>query len=142
MANIISTPSTGQPIDTQYIYDIANALNTINNNINSDSSSRYQTATTQVNAKTSNLVIWTGIIAGEQSKQVTKDSVTTKTVTFDNVKFGNTPVVTATICNSTNNTVKPTLSMGVPSSTQVSFNITYSGTGKVSFDLHVIAIGI
>jgi hypothetical protein len=137
MADIITTPSTGQPIDTQYISDIANALNTINANINTSKNSRI----TGSSFKTSDLKIWTGVINVLNTTKVTTSTLTPVSVTFDGISFTNTPVVTATICNSSSNTTKPIISMGIPSSTQVNFSISYTSSGTASYSLHVIAIG-
>jgi hypothetical protein len=139
MAKVPSLPSNGQPIDTQYIYDIVSSLIDINKEIASSGSSNVQDLPAQ---KTSNLKIQARTInAVSAAKKVSKTSSETGTLTFKTA-FTQVPVVTATLVSRSSTTVKANLTITAVNTTTVSYKIDFDTNGFTTLDLNVIAIGV
>jgi len=139
MAKVPSLPSNGQPIDTQYIYDIVSSLIDINKEIASSGSSNIQDLPAQ---KTSNLKIQARTInAVSAAKKVSKTSSETGTLTFKTA-FTQVPVVTATLVSRSSTTVKANLTITAVNTTTVSYKIDFDTNGFTTLDLNVIAIGV
>jgi hypothetical protein len=139
MAKVPSLPSNGQPIDTQYIYDIVSSLIDINKEIASSGSSNVQDLPAQ---KTSNLKIQARTInAVSAAEKVSKTSSKTGTLTFKTA-FTQVPVVTATLVSRSSTTVKANLTITAVNTTTVSYKIDFDTNGFTTLDLNVIAIGV
>jgi len=139
MAKVPSLPSNGQPIDTQYIYDIVSSLIDINKEIASSGSSNIQDLPAQ---KTSNLKIQARTInAVSAAKKVSKTSSETGTLTFKTA-FTQVPVVAATLVSRSSTTVKANLTITAVNTTTVSYKIDFDTNGFTTLDLNVIAIGV
>ena len=143
MAQVPSLPSNGQPIDTQYIYDIVNSLISINNAISStgstsiqignNSSVIQQTNNVKFDAKTVNVV--------KAGTNVTTSTSITGQIAYSS-QFNQIPVVTATVVTRSGTTVKPRLSITGVSTSAVSYQIDFDAKGTTTLDLSIIAIGV
>lgn len=138
MAKVPSLPSNGQPIDTQYIYDIVSSLIDINKEIASSGSSNVQDFPAQ---KTANLKIQARTVnAVSAATKVSKTTSTTGSVNFKTA-FTQVPVVTATLVSRSSTTVKASLTITSVTTTTVSYKIDFDTNGFTTLDLNVIAIG-
>jgi hypothetical protein len=139
MAKVPSLPSNGQPIDTQYIYDIVSSLIDINKEMASSGSSNVQDLPAR---KTSNLKIQAKTVpAVNAAENVKKSSSKTGTLQFTTA-FTQVPVVTATLVSRSSTTVKANLTITAVNTTTVSYKIDFDTNGFTTLDLNVIAIGV
>jgi hypothetical protein len=142
MAKVPSLPSNGQPIDTQYLYDIVNSLISINGELASTGTSQVQSYTSQpVSVKTNNVKIQARVVNVVNSANVTVKSPTTGQIAF-NTQFGQTPIVTATLMSRSSSTVKATLTITGVDSSAVYYKIDYDKDGNTTLDVSIIAIGV
>ena len=142
MAKVPSLPSNGQPIDTQYIYDIVSSLISINSELASYGNSTIRVAgQTVAKAKTNSINFdaqtVTAVSAGSDVK---KGQSKTGQVAFGTF-FNKTPVVTATIVSKSTTTVKATVTITAVDTTSVYYKIDFDSDGKTTLDLNIIAIG-
>jgi hypothetical protein len=136
MAQVPTLPSNGQPIDTQYIYDIVSSLISINGELATSGSSDIQS----VGVKTNNLK-FQAKTQPVVDAQVSKDSPTTGQVFFK-TSFSQVPVVTATLVSTGSSTVKPTLTITGVDNSALYYSVTYDSKGKTTLSINVIAIGV
>ena len=142
MAKVPSLPSNGQPIDTQYIYDIVNSLISINSELASYGNSNIKVlGQTIAQSKTNSISIdaqtVTAVTAGSDVKKGTSKTGSIQFATF----FTKTPVVTATIVSKSTTTVKSTVTITAVDTTSVYYKIDFDADGKTTLDLNIIAIG-
>lgn len=137
MAYTPSLPSNGQPIDTQYIYDIVRSLIEINTTISSTGESNIQdypsqkTSEIKVQAKTVNII---------NSETVTDKTSKTGQISFK-TQFNQIPIVTATLVSRGSNTVKTNLTITGVDTSAVYYKIDFTNTGITTLDINVIAVG-
>jgi hypothetical protein len=142
MAKVPSLPSNGQPIDTQYLYDIVSSLISINGELASTGSSQIQSYTNQpTSAKTSNIKFQARVVNVLNSANVTAKTPTTGQISF-NTQFGQAPIATATLVSKSSSTVKATLTITGIDTSAVYYKIDYDKDGVVTLDVSVIAIGV
>jgi hypothetical protein len=141
MAKVPSLPSNGQPIDTQYIYDIVNSLISINSEINTSGTSnvkRYtevypvaKTSSLNIDAQTKNVV---------NAEQVKKSDAKTDQASFATT-FTQIPVVTATLVSRGSSSVNASVIITSVDKTGVNYKIVYDRDGTTTLDVNIIAIG-
>jgi hypothetical protein len=142
MAKVPSLPSNGQPIDTQYIYDIVSSLISINTEL-----ATYGNSNIKVNnsnyptSKTSSLSVDAQTINIVNSEKVTKTVAKTGQIPFSTT-FTKTPVVTATLVSKSTTTVKATVTITAIDLTSIYYKVDFDSDGTTTFDLNVIAIGL
>jgi len=142
MAQVPSLPSNGQPIDTQYLYDIVNSLISINGEISSTGSSQTQVYTEQpVTTKTNNLKFQARTVNIVNSAKVTKKNPSTGQISF-NTQYNQTPIVTATLVSRSTSTVKATLTITGVDTSAVYYKVDYETDGTTTLDVNIIAIGV
>lgn len=143
MAIVPSLPSNGQPIDTQYIYDIVNSLISINNAISTTGSSSIRIGTgAPTTAVTGNLKFDAKTVNVLKSgSSVSDTTVNTGQIAF-NSQFNQIPVVTVSLVTKSNTTVKSTLIITGIDTSAVYYQVTHVGKGKTELDANVIAIGL
>jgi hypothetical protein len=142
MAIVPSLPSNGQPIDTQYLYDIVNSLISINNAISTTGSSSIQVGATKSTAVTGNLKFDAKTVnVVKAGSDVTESTINTGQISFTS-QFNQIPVVTATLVAKSNTTVKSTLTITGVDTSAVYYQVTHSGKGKTNLDANIIAIGL
>jgi hypothetical protein len=137
MAQVPSLPSNGQPIDTQYIYDIVNSLISINNSISTVGTTFINTP----NANTANVNFDAQTFPIATSAKVTKDTVLTGQIPF-RTTFSQNPVVTLTVVSKSTTTVNANVTITGVDTSAVYWKATFDGEATTSLDLNVIAIGL
>ena len=140
----IPLPERGQPIDLAYMYQIANSINDLNNQISGT------IATSTVNngielredLSTNNLKFYATTVTYEAG------SVSAGTSRDWNVSFSPSflyvPVVTATVQNNTSSTAGNNITLVIKNITtgRVDGNIRYNEAGSINISINVIAIGL
>ena len=142
MAIVPTLPSNGQPIDTQYIYDIVNSLISINNEISSigqshikvgtQSSSNVSTNKVNIDAQTVNIVT---------SATVAKKTPQSGQIAFTS-QFSQTPVVTLSLVSKSTTAIGATVTITGVDTSAVYYKVTFDGDGTTTLDLNVIAVGV
>jgi len=140
----IPLPERGQPIDLAYMYQIANSINDLNNQISGT------IATSTVNngielredLSTNNLKFYATTVtyeAGSVSAGTSRDWDVTFSPSFLYV-----PVVTATVQNNTSSTAGNNITLVIKNITtgRVDGNIRYNEAGSINISINVIAIGL
>ena len=140
----IPLPERGQPIDLAYLYQIANAINDLNN---------------QITTSNTTSVINNGINLREDvSTNNLRFFATTKNIQVGNVSAGSSeswsadfspdflyvPVVTATVQNNTSSTAGDNITLVLKNITtsRVDGNVRYNAGGSIDININVIAIGV
>lgn len=137
-------PERGQPLDLTYIYQMANAINDLNNQVvsNSVTSVINNGINLREEARTGNLRFYattTSIQAGSVS------AGTSRAWSADfSPNFLYTPVVTATVQNNTSSTAGNNITLVIKSVTtgKVEGNLIYNAAGSIDITINVIAVGI
>ena len=137
MAKVPSLPSNGQPIDTQYIYDIVSSLISINGELATTGYSDVQAS----NVKTNNLRFQALSQNVVNSATVSKDAPTSGQVFFK-TPFTQTPIATATLVSKTTSSQGATLTITGVDNSAVYYTVNYTTKGKTTLDINVIAIGV
>jgi hypothetical protein len=137
MAQVPSLPSNGQPIDTQYIYDIVSSLISINGELATTGYSDVQAS----NVKTNNLRFQALSQNVVNSATVSKDAPTSGQVFFK-TPFTQTPIATATLVSKTTSSQGATLTITGVDNSAVYYTVNYTTKGKTTLDINVIAIGV
>lgn len=142
MAKVPSLPSNGQPIDTQYLYDIVNSLISINSELASYGNSNIKVAGQTVAKTKTNSISFdaqtvTAVSAGSDVKKGESKTGSVAFATF----FNKAPVVTATLVSKSTTTVKATVTITAVDTTSVYYKIDFDSNGKTTLDLNIIAIG-
>jgi len=142
MAKVPSLPSNGQPIDTQYLYDIVNSLISINSELASYGNSNIKIAGQTVAKKKTNSISFDAqtVTAVSSGSDVKKGESKTGQVQFATF-FQKVPVVTATVVSKSTTTVKATVTITAVDTTSVYYKIDFDSNGKTTLDLNIIAIG-
>jgi hypothetical protein len=140
----IPLPERGQPIDLAYLYQIANAINDLSN---------------QITTSNTTSVVNNGINLREDvSTNNLRFFATTKNIQVGNVSAGSSeswsadfspdflyvPVVTATVQNNTSSTAGDNITLVLKNITtsRVDGNVRYNAGGSIDININVIAIGV
>ena len=145
MAYVPSLPSTGQPIDTSYVYDIVQSLISINNELSTDGNS-----TINNNSGTSSLVRTSNINIVAQTisdSRLVSSSITTGTpfvgvVNFENNSFNKSPIVIANLVAFDKSTAQLFLTVTKVTTSSFSWSAYCSVKGSASYNISFIAIGV
>ena len=142
MAQVPSLPSNGQPIDTQYIYDIVNSLISINSAITTTGSSNVMVGRVPYpTVNTSNVNVDAQSIPILNNQSVDTKTPYTSFIPFKTT-FSQTPVVTATLVAKSTSTVNGTVTITGVDTSAVYYKVTFSDKGKITLDLNIIAVGV
>ena len=142
MAKVPSLPSNGQPIDTQYIYDIVNSLISINSELATTGTSNVKVGTTKYGTpKTSSLNVDAQSINVVNAVNVKKANATTGQLAFTTA-FTKPPVVTATLVSKSTSAVRAAVTITAVDTTSVYYKINYDTDGLTTLDLNIIAVGV
>lgn len=142
MAQVPSLPSNGQPIDTQYIYDIVNSLISINSAITTVGSSNVKIGSVPYpTVNTSNLNVDAQSIPILNNQSVDSTTPYTNFIPFKTT-FSQTPVVTATLVSKSTTTVNGTVTITGVDTSAVYYKVAFSDKGKITLDLNIIAVGV
>lgn len=142
MAKVPSLPSNGQPIDTQYIYDIVNSLISINSEIATTGSSNIKVGNTKYGTSKTNAINFDAQTVNiVNSESVKKANAKTGQIAFT-TSFNRVPVVTATLVLKSTSSVKATVSITAVDTTAVYYKVDFDSDGTTTLDLNIIAIGV
>jgi hypothetical protein len=139
----ISLPQQGQPLDVNYIYQIAREINSLNNQLmESRTTSVVNNGFKREEMRTNNLRFY-AMTESVVSANVAANSSQERSVAFD-PPFLNTPVVVASIRNSTNSTAGNNIILTTKSVSAggAVFELLYNRAGNVSINIDIIAIGV
>lgn len=148
MASVPTLPSTGQPIDTQYIYDIVSSLISINTELATTGNSYVDNGTTASTSKTGNLKFASKTVSNlpiSNGKIYNVGDTSGTTISFDNGSvFTKPPIVVANLVATD---VKPGIGqfiLTISSITTAGFNWNVYCTvkGPANYNLSFIAIGV
>jgi hypothetical protein len=141
MAKVPSLPSNGQPIDTQYLYDIVNSLISINSELASYGNSNIKVKGKNVaKSKTNSISFDAQTVTAVPNTDVKVGDSKTGSVQFGTF-FTKEPVVTATLVSKSTTTVSANVVITAVDTTSVYYKITFTSAGKTTLDLNIIAIG-
>jgi hypothetical protein len=146
MANIVRTPSAGQPIDATYLLELANAINTLASNISTSPTMKLTSINTPSagvqTVKTSEAAFIGGYV------EVSSGNVAAGTAVKWDYSFPSyfkyPPVVTATPISVSGADAGTGVSVMIKSVGQnlVSGTVTFAGTGNLTVGLNLIIVGI
>ena len=141
MAKVPSLPSTGQPIDTQYIYDIVNSLISINAELSTNGSSNIKIQNEKYPvSKTSSLNFDAQTVNVVNSEKVITNGSKSGQLAFSTA-FSKVPVVTATVVSKSTTNIPAVVTITNVDKTTVYYKITFLQSGTTTVDLSFIAIG-
>lgn len=141
MAKVPSLPSNGQPIDTQYLYDIVNSLISINSELATYGSSNIKVAGQSVaKTKTNSISFDAQTVNAVPATDVKVGDSKTGSIAFATF-FNKAPIVTATLVSKSTTTVSANVVITAVDTTSVYYKITFTSAGKTTLDLNIIAIG-
>lgn len=140
----IPLPERGQPLDVTYIYQMAEAINTLS---------------TQISSATANTTTVNIPLVGEQTLKTSEAKIvaTYKQITSTDVKSGNTeafscnfsafkypPIVSATVVNTDATTAGKDVTVVVTSVTtsRVDGFVRFGTDGKLSVVVHLVLVGV
>jgi hypothetical protein len=142
----IPLPERGQPLDLSYIYQVANAVNELSNDV-SPSVYKYVTIDTPAAGKQSVRVAESRIIGGyvEVANNSTVTAGNERTFSYDfptDFKFA--PIATATILNIGNTPAGKNVSVVLKTVTTSRLEgiVTFNASGNLSVAVNIIVIGI
>lgn len=138
----IQYPERGQPLDIDYLYQMARSINELNDKLASSKtlSSIYNGTAQQ--SLTTNQIRFYSTVKNLTINSVTANKVEDLTVNFDTL-FTNRPVVTVTIANNNTSSVGTNAIASIKSITtsSVQFNILFLKAGSVDININIVAIG-
>jgi hypothetical protein len=143
----IPLPERGQPLDLSYIYQVANAVNELSNDV-SPSVYKYVTIDTPAAGKQSVRVAESRIIGAYIADVANNSTVTAgneRTFSYDfPTDFKFTPIATATIVNVGNTPAGKNVSVVLKTVTTSRLEgiVTFNASGNLSVAVNIIVIGI
>lgn len=147
MAQLPDLPSTGQPIDTQYIYSIVDSLYAINTELATSGTSYIDNGVSASTEKTAGLKITAKRVTDlpiSNGQTLVSGGTNGTTIPFDNISFTKPPVVVASLVSSDIQAGNAQLILTISSITTSGFNwktyCTVKGISK--YDISYIAIGV
>lgn len=146
MANILRTPSAGQPIDATYLLEIAKAVNDLSDRIAATSTMQYLTVDTKTLGKQSIKTSEARIIGGYMdvfSGTVTANEEKSFTYNFP-PDFKYPPIITATPVAIAGSSSGTGVSVVIKSITQnqVTGVVSFSTGGNFAIGVNLIIVGI
>lgn len=143
MAKVPSLPSNGQPIDTQYLYNIVESLISINSELSTYGGATVRVANKDYGVKkTSNLSFDAQTVNVVNSSEAVSSKVPKTGLVAFSTPFTKAPVVTATLQSKEGSTTNATVTITSVSSNSVSYKVDFSKDGNTTLDLNIIAIGV
>ena len=142
----VPLPERGQPIDVAYLYQVANALNQLSDQV-STATYNYTTIDTvsagKQNIKTSEARVIGGYINVANNSTVTASTTKTFTYAFPS-DFKYTPIVTASVINSGKTSAGENVSVVLTDVTRSSVSglVRFNASGDVSTIVNIIVIGV
>jgi hypothetical protein len=136
---ILSTPNRGQPLDVDYIAQIATQVNQLTTLVGDRSSSF--SSVNDVSVKTSDMKFFAKTVNVFASTNKTDGDAVDYTVSYP--PFNGNPIVTATIVSGASSTIgdDATVVMKNISSSNCTFRITFNTGGNLDIFVNIIAIG-
>ena len=142
----VPLPERGQPIDVAYLYQMANGINQLSDQV---SSATYNYATIDTasagpqNIKTSEMRVVGGSVTVQNNSTVTASSTKTFTYQFSG-DFKYTPIVTATPVNIGKTTAGENVSVVITDITRSSVTglVRFNTGGDLSTVVNLVIIGI
>jgi hypothetical protein len=138
----IQYPERGQPLDVDYLYQVARSINSLNDKLSTSKTlSSIFADTGQTSLTTSQIRFYTTKKA-YTSSSVAANRTEEITVNFDTM-FTKPPIVTATIQNNVTSSVGTNAIVTVKgvSTGLVQLNVTFLKAGAVDININVVAIG-
>lgn len=146
MANRISPPDRGQPLDVSYIYQLATTLNDLADSV-STATAKYATVNTRdagpQSMKTSETKFYAGYFDVVNNETVTVGQTKPFSITF-NTDFKYAPIATATPMNVGTSIIGNDVTVVITSITtsRIDGVVRFNSAGSVSVSVNVIAIGV
>lgn len=136
---ILSTPNRGQPLDVDYIAQMASQVNQLTT-IVGDRSSSFSSIN-DVSVKTSDMKIFAKTVNVFASTNKTDGDVVDYTISYP--PFNGNPVVTATIVSGAASTIgdDATVVLKNISTSSCTFRVTFNTGGNLDIFVNVIAMG-
>jgi hypothetical protein len=135
----IPLPEKGQPLDVNYIYEMANQINNLTNTIavRSSTSSRINTQS----ETTSNLRIFASTISISRTAAT---SGQTETFSFNYPELKFVPVATATIVNNSGSDAgkASTAVLNIVTTSKAEGVVRFGASGAIDLSVNVIVVGI
>lgn len=143
--SIIPLPQRGQPLDVTYIYQIASTVNDLSTKIAS-TTKNYSSINNGVTNPQNVTYAETKFVASSvavTSAGVDSNNQKAFSYTFPS-EFKYSPVVTATVVNTGSNSsgISATVVLTSITTSRVDGLVKFSGTGSLSLNVHLIAIGV
>lgn len=138
---ILATPSRGQPLDVDYISQIATQVNQLTTLVG-DKSTAYSNVNT-VSAKTSDLKFFATTVNVSAATNNTSGDVVD--YTFNYPAFKGIPIITATVVSGTTTATineSATVSVKNPGSQGATIRVRYYTNGTLNINVNIIAIGL
>jgi len=137
----IPLPERGQPLDVNFLYEIANQINTLNNAVSQNINSSSQVKDVS-NRPTSSINIYAQEVPVPDGNR-TAGSTYDVTVTFG-VKFQYPPVVLATVLTRDQSAASKNVILYVKDvvTSTCTVGVRYNEAGQSSISINVLAIGI
>lgn len=135
---VLPRPERGQPLDVDYIYELANAINSVSNTVAVKFSS-----TSQINQETDSTSSLKIYAATQQLNIKSPKADETTTFTFSYPTFKSTPVVTTTILNSDGSAAGNNIILTVKNVTPTQCTVTalFKKAGNLNVSVNLIAVG-
>jgi hypothetical protein len=142
----IPLPERGQPLDLSYIYQVANAVNELSNDVSS-SVYKYVTVDTPVSGKQSVKITESKVVGAFVEVANNTDIVVGNERAFSysfQTDFKFPPIVTATVINTGNTPAgkNTTVILNPPTTGKIDGVVRFNTAGNVSVNVNIIAIGI
>lgn len=141
----ISLPEKGQPLDVNYIYEMASQINSLTNTL-----AVRQSSSSQVNKvieTTGNLRFFAATLPVSEKNASSTQVIKMPDFNYQNAGFKTAPVVVATIVNKggvsgTDAGNSATIVLTSVGTSQALGDIRFSQTGGINIEVNLIAIGI
>lgn len=136
---ILATPSRGQPLDVDYIGQIATQVNQLTTLVG-DRSTSYSSVN-GVSVKTSELKVFATTINVTAATNIASGDIVDVTVSYPS--FKGVPVITATIVSGTSSNIgdDATVVFKNISSQQATMRVKYNYSGTININVNVMAVG-
>lgn len=141
----ITPPERGQPLDISYLYQIANSINELSNQITSSNTTSVvdNKINTNVTTSTTNNLRFYATTKTLTTGNISAGTSEEWSINFD-PPFNYIPIVTATIKNNSGSAAGDNVVVTVNQVTTglVKGKVRYNTAGSIDIDINIIAIGI
>lgn len=142
----IPLPDRGQPLDVTYIYQIANSINDLANDISSATyqyTSVYTREVGKKDIKTAQSRVVAGFVDITNNETVTANTTKSWSFTYP-TDFKYPPISTATVVNRGTNDIGDDVSVVIRTNTtnRIEGIVKFNKAGSVTTSINIIAIGI